>query len=31
MLPLKLNKKFKNKNKAEKINQRFFEEVLLLL
>ena len=31
MLPLLLNQIFKNKNEAEKSNQRFFEEVLLLL
>ena len=31
MLPLLLSQTFKNKNEAEKSNQRFFEEVLLLL
>ena len=31
MLPLLLNQIFKNKNEAEKSNQRFFEEALLLL
>ena len=31
MLPLLLNQNFKNKNEPDKINQRFFEEVLLLL
>ena len=31
MLPLLLNQTFKNKNEPDKINQRFFEEVLLLL
>ena len=31
MLPPLLNQTFKNKNEAEKSNQRFFEEELLLL
>ena len=31
MLPLLLHQIFKNKNEAEKSNQRFFEEALLLL
>ena len=31
MFPLLLNQTFKNKKEAEKSNQRFFEEVLLLL
>ena len=31
MLPLLLNQIFKNENEAEKSNQRFFEEALLLL
>ena len=31
MLPLLLNQIFKNKSEAEKGNQRFFEEALLLL
>ena len=31
MLPLLLNQTFKNEKEAEKINQRFFEEVLSLL
>ena len=31
MLPPLLNQTFKNKNKAEKSNQKIFEELLLLI
>ena len=31
MLPLLLNQTFKNKNKAEKSNQKIIEELLLLI
>ena len=31
MLPLSSSQTFKNKNEADKINQRLFEEVLLLV